>query len=691
MANRLIHESSPYLRQHAENPVDWYPWGEEALQRARSEDKPILLSIGYSACHWCHVMEHESFEDEATANLMNDLFVSIKVDREERPDLDQVYMAAVQGMTGRGGWPMTVFLTPDGRPFYGGTYYPPTDRGGMPGFRRVLASVSDAYSNQRQSVATQADRIAEFIRQQMGLRAESSLAPGALDDAADALGAAFDMVNGGFGGAPKFPPAMALEFLLRYHHRTGSPAAIEIVVTTLQKMGTGGIYDQIGGGFHRYSVDAHWLVPHFEKMLYDNALLARTYLHAFQVTGSQFHQRIVEETLDFIRREMQDESGGFFSTQDADSEGVEGKYYVWTPQQIAEVVSADDAAILKRFYGVTDRGNFEGGNILTRPVDATETASTLDISLEHLAEVVARGQEQLLESRSRRVPPARDDKVLSGWNGLMLRTFAEAARVLGRAEDLEVAESNAAFLLDTMWRGGRLFRVYKDGETKVEGYLEDYAAVAEGLLALYQTTFDVDWFIAAQDIVRTMIELFWYEGARSFFDTARDAEALVARPRDLWDNATPSGSSLACHALLTMWALTGEAEYERLARLVLESAADLMRQHPVGFGHLLSALELYLAPPSEIAVIGDPDAEDTAKLIGPLHRQYLPNAVVALGDPADTAAAANIPLLAGRTLVDGHAAAYVCRGFVCDLPTLDPGALLEQIVPRPLSRPAEGS
>ncbi len=674
--NRLIHETSPYLLQHAHNPVDWYPWGEEAFAQAREDDKPVLLSIGYSACHWCHVMEHESFEDEATAALMNELFVSIKVDREERPDLDQIYMTAIQGLTGRGGWPMTVFLTPDGLPFYGGTYYPPEDRMGMPGFRRVLQSVSDAYGGQRAQVDLQASRIAAFIQEQTLLSAPTdALEPTLLDDAFGAMTQQFDSERGGFGGPPKFPQAMALDFLLRYHHRTRNPVALQMVEFSLQHMAAGGIYDQIGGGFHRYSVDERWLVPHFEKMLYDNALLARSYLHASQVTGNESYRRIVEQTLDYVRSEMVHENGGFFSTQDADSDGEEGKYYVWTPEEVEATVGAADAPIVADFYGVNPGGNFEHKTILTAPADPDAIASRHGLSRDGLHEVMVRARARMLTARAQRVPPDRDDKILAAWNGLMLRTFAEAARALRRPEDLATAEANAAFLTSRLWRDGRLYRVHKDGQTRVPGYLDDYAGVADGLVALYQTTFDARWLTTAREIADAMVKLFWDSEANAFFDTAADAEPLVARPRDFWDNATPSGTSLAGHVLLTLWALTGESEYERLARITLSSLATAMRQHPVGLGNLLSALTLYLAPPQEVAIIGDTRAADTCALVDAVQQRYLPNAVVAVG----TAGTDTVPLLAARDLVDGRAAAYVCRNFTCELPVTEPDALVRQL------------
>jgi len=625
-------------------------------------------------------MAHESFEDEATAALMNERFVNIKVDREERPDLDQIYMMAVQGMTGHGGWPMTVFLTPDGKPFYGGTYFPPTDRQGMHSFRSVLTSVSEAYQFRRAEIVDQGERVSSFIRQNTLLAAPvSELSSQVLDDAFDALLHGYDSRNGGFGGAPKFPQAMALEFLLRYHHRTQQPAALEMVEVTLRKMAAGGMYDQVGGGFHRYSVDDHWLVPHFEKMLYDNALLSRAYLYAYQVTGQERYRRIVEETLDFVAREMVDAGGGFYSTLDADSEGHEGKYYVWSAPQFDAVVGAELAPLGRAYFSVTDGGNFEGQNILTSPMDPEAVAGDQGLTLDELGDRVQAARVRLLEERSPRVRPGLDDKILAAWNGLMLRSFAEAARALGRPEDLAVAVANAEFVQRELWRDGRLYRIHKDGETKIRGYLEDYAAVADGLLALYQATFDLRWFILARDIAAAMLELFWEEESTAFFDAAVDAESLVARARDVWDNATPSGTSLASHALVKLWALTGDPTYQHVVESTLATLADAVRQHAVGMGNLASALELYLAPPQEVAVVGQAHADDTRRLLDALRRRYLPNAIVAYADRSDGEAIANIPLLADRPLVSGRATAYVCRGQVCDLPTTDADELLAKL------------
>ena len=525
MPNRLINETSPYLLQHAHNPVDWYPWGEEALSRSRDEDKPILLSIGYSACHWCHVMERESFEDEAIASLMNANFVNIKVDREERPDLDAVYMEAVQMLTGSGGWPMTVFLTPDGKPFYGGTYFPPTDRMQMPGFPRILLAVIEAYRTNRGEV----ERVTGQLTQQMGR--SGNLAPAQtcfrrtfFTRLTRAWLPILTTRTAALGRPPSFPQPMTPEFLLRYHHHGYNPRALDLVDLTLQKMAHGGMYDQLGGGFHRYSTDAFWLVPHFEKMLYDNALLARLYLHAYQVTGNDLYLRITEETLEYVLREMTDPLGGFYSAQDADSEGVEGKFFVWTPHEIRDVLGEEDGDLFGGFYGVTEAGNFEGSNILNIHTSPEAFALEHGITEEFLGTVVARCRPRLLAAREKRVHPFRDDKVIASWNGLMLRAFAEAGAALKRPDFLAAARANAEFLHGQMFRDGRLLRTFREGQAKLDGFLEDYACVTDGYIALYEATFDRVWLDRAVTLTDTMIELFWDDAVGGFYDTGTEHE-----------------------------------------------------------------------------------------------------------------------------------------------------------------------
>ncbi len=684
MPNRLINETSPYLLQHANNPVDWYPWGEEALERARSEDKPILLSIGYSACHWCHVMERESFENETIAGLMNDNFVSIKVDREERPDLDQVYMQAVQMLTGSGGWPMTVFLTPEGKPFYGGTYFPPEDRQGMPGFPRLLTSIAEAYSTNRGEI----DRVTKQLTTQMSQsnqvsQGTSILTVDILHKAYSSLATNFDYQNGGFGNAPKFPQPMTPEFLLRYYHHGYNPRALELVELTLEKMAYGGIYDQIGGGFHRYSTDAYWLVPHFEKMLYDNALLARLYLHTYLITGRALYRRVVEETLDYVLREMTDSSGGFYSAQDADSEGVEGKFFVWSPDEINSVMGDADGEVFAGYYGVTGAGNFEGKNILNIRQDPEEFAETKGLTADQLGDIINRGSKALLEVREQRIHPMRDDKVLASWNGLMLRSFAEAAAALGRPDYLAVAIKNAEFLARSMKSDGRLLRTYRDGQAKLLGYLEDYSFVIDGLLALYEATFDLRWLDEAVTLADSMIELFWDEGIGGFYDTGSDHETLVVRPRDVFDNAQPCGGSVASDVLLRLAVFTGNNDYSAKATVPLRSLHQAMSQSPGGTGHWLSALDFYVSPPKEIAVIGPRDDPTTQALLDTVFHRFLPNKVVMGVEtpliPAVDNSEADIPLLAGRGMVGGLPSAYVCQNYACQLPVTDPAGLAEQL------------
>jgi uncharacterized protein YyaL (SSP411 family) len=652
--NRLINESSPYLLQHAHNPVDWYPWGEEAFERARAEDKPVLVSIGYSACHWCHVMESESFEDEGVAELMNDNFINIKVDMEERPDVDQIYMNFVQVTTGRGGWPMNVFLTPDKRPFFGGTYFPPQPRYGMPNWTQVLLSISEAYRDRRDELEQSANEIVGELRRMTTVE-PGGLSEDIFDAAFASFSRAFDSVNGGFGGAPKFPQAMSLEFLLSYHHRTGNERALEMVTKTLDKMAFGGICDQIGGGFHRYAVDAIWLVPHFEKMLYDNAQLARIYLHAFQVTKNEFYKSICIETLEYVRREMFDESGGFYSTQDADSEGEEGKFFVWTPDEIVDVLGPD-AAEFSSFYGVTSGGNFEGKNILN--------IRNGNVSSANRRSAFGESRHKLFEAREGRMKPHRDEKVLTAWNGLMLAAFADAGRVLGNDEYLEIARQNAKFVFRDLARDGRLMRTWKDGTAKLNAYVEDYASVSHGLIMLYEATGEVEWLKRAKELTETMIAEFWDDDDGGFYFTSNDHEELIVRNKDFYDNATPSGNSVAADVMLRLGILTGDTRYENYAMTVLRLAASMVRRHPQGFGRALSAMEFALHETMGIAIVGGTQNELAAHLSG----IYLPDTVLAISTDAAADAVA-VPLLEGRSMIDGQPTAYVCRDFVCERPT----------------------
>ena len=662
--NRLARETSPYLLQHAHNPVDWYPWGEEAFARARAEDKPVLLSVGYSACHWCHVMERESFENADIAAVMNAGFVNIKVDREERPDVDHIYMQAVQSLTGHGGWPMTVFLTPDGTPFYGGTYFPPEDRHGMPGFPRVLTALADAWRSRRAEVVQSGREIAESLSQTDRLRRSTTLlGDEVLVSAYQGIASQFDEEWGGLGGAPKFPQPMIWEFVLRFFKRTGNPYARRMVHTTLVRMARGGMYDQLGGGFARYSVDAHWMIPHFEKMLYDNAQLASLYLHAWLAFGDPECRRVCEETLDYLLRDMTDPAGGFYSAEDADSEGHEGKFYVWTADEIRAELGADADRALA-YWGV-DRGpNFEG-------------KSNLFLAGAPDPEPIAPLRRRLLEARARRVRPGRDDKVLAAWNGLACRAFAEAGRALGRADYVAAAVRNAGFLLGAMRRDGRLLRTWKSGEARLKGYLEDHAMVAAALLEVYEATFERRWLDAARALADDMLRLFWDEQLDGFYDTGHDHEKLIVRPRNLYDNAVPCGTSVAIETLLRLAVLTGEAAYEARALTALRPLADLLGRHPTAFGRFLCALDFHLGPKVEVALV-TPDG-DAGPLAAEVFGRFLPNRVVAGMVAGDAGAAAGVPLLEGRTLIDGRPTAYVCRNYACELPVTESTALARQL------------
>jgi uncharacterized protein YyaL (SSP411 family) len=633
--NRLANETSPYLLQHAGNPVEWYPWGEEALERARLEDKPILLSIGYAACHWCHVMAHESFEDEQTAALMNQRFVNVKVDREERPDLDSLYMDAVVALTGHGGWPMTVFLTPSGEPFLGGTYFPPEPRHGLPAFRQLLEAVSDAYRERRDDVARQAGTLVDALRQAAELSPSADpLTESLLTDAARALQRQFDPEWGGFGGAPKFPPASTLEFLLRWHRRSGDDQALEMVTRTLDGMAAGGMYDLLGGGFHRYSVDERWLVPHFEKMLYDNALLAPVYLHAWLVTGEAPYREVAEETLEYMLRELRLPEGGFASAQDADTDGVEGLTFTWT---------ADEGAPSELLEP------FEHGRSVLR--------GELDEELKG----------RLFELREQRPKPLRDDKAIAAWNGLALAALAEAGRRLQRADCIDAARAVAEFLLGPLSdERGRLHRSWRAGQARNPGYLEDYADVANGLYELHVATGELRWLHEAMRLARLAVELFSDEQRGGFFLAAADGEQLVARKKEFDDNPTPSGNSMLAFVLLRLGRIWGDDELERQAAGVLRLVRDGIPRAPSAFGHALNALDLYLAPPRELAVIGTPE-DDVARaaLAG-----FDPDTVAAFG-PAD-----DVPLLAGKDYVDGKAAVYVCERFTCKAPVTEASALV---------------
>jgi uncharacterized protein YyaL (SSP411 family) len=680
--NRLIDETSPYLLQHAHNPVDWYPWGPEALTKSREENKPILLSVGYAACHWCHRLSEESFEDETTAALMNDLYVNIKVDREERPDLDTIYMEAVQALTGHGGWPMTVFLTPECIPFYGGTYYPPEPRHGMPAFRDILQGVAQAYRERPDDVAHNATQIRERLQTSFSFGsdpAEADLNDGILDEAVQRLFANFDRLHGGFGQAPKFPQGMVLDFLLRQYTRTGSGTALTMAETTLEKMARGGMYDQLGGGFHRYSVDDRWLVPHFEKMLYDNAILVPVYLHAYQLTGKDLYRRVAVETLDWVSREMTDIDGGFYSSLDADSEGHEGKFYVWTLPELEQLLGHEDARLVAEYFGATARGNFEGTNILHLPRTIDIVAQRVGVDIERIGQALDRARAILFAAREERVRPGRDEKVLTAWNGLMIRAFAEAATILGDDLFRQRAEDAATFLLRRLRRDdGRVLRTYKDGQSKLLGYLEDYAFLADGLLALYDATFAPHWLDEAHALVGSLIDLFWDAESGTFYDTGNDHEALIARPKSVFDNAIPSGSSVAIEAMQRLAIIFDRPSWREKITRILASMRESLSRYPTGFGRLLSALDFELASPKEVAIVGALGFSDTAALLNTLRSRFRPHIVIAVREPG-TRESLQPALLRSRNLIDGRATAYVCQNYACQRPVTTPADLAAQL------------
>jgi uncharacterized protein YyaL (SSP411 family) len=681
--NRLQKEASPYLRQHAGNPVDWYPWGAEALTKARAQDKPILLSIGYSACHWCHVMERESFEDPGMAAFMNEGFVCIKVDREERPDLDGIYMRAVQSLTGRGGWPLTAFLTPEGKTFFGGTYFPPTPRQGMPAFRQVMEAVLDAWRNRREEVERGAGQLLSVLRQEpdKGSPLERNQV---LAQAYRSLREQFDDRLGGFGPPPKFPQPTTLEFLLGYHHLTGEDQALEMVLATLRAMGRGGMRDQLGGGFHRYSVDARWLVPHFEKMLYDNGLLARVYLHAFLLSGEEEFRDVAVSTLDYLLEDLRRPEGGFYSARDADSEGEEGLFYLWTRKELEEILDPPAAELVGEVYGVTPGGNFEGRSILHLPRGLPEVAESMGLELPALKSRLREAQRLLLAARERREAPFRDEKVLTSWNSFTLRALAEAGAALGEARFMEAARANATFLLENLREDDRILRSWKDGPGSIPGFLEDYAGLGTALLALHEATLETRWLEEAQWVLERTKALFWDEKEEVFYDTPVDGEPLVLRPRDLPDAATPSGNSLGVEFFQWAGILFGDEESRRIAKHSLEREAGSMARFPSAFGRLLSILVREGLPPLEVVILGDPEEKDTRALLRKAHRRFLPNRVILGGAVEDLPP---LPLLEGRERKGGRATAYVCRDFTCGPPVQDPEALARELAVGP---PREG-
>jgi len=673
MPNRLANETSPYLLQHADNPVDWHPWNPEALELSRTLGKPIFLSIGYSACHWCHVMEHESFENADIARIMNDQFVCIKVDREERPDLDQIYMNAVQVMTGRGGWPMSVFLTPQLKPFYGGTYWPPSPRGGMPGFDQVLVAVADAWKNRREQVSEQADSLTEHLAAVAAGPAEAgTLRPPLVQQAGSALLRSFDPAEGGFGSAPKFPHPMDLRLLLRVWQRSRDGDTLHAARHTLNKMAAGGIYDQLGGGFHRYSTDERWLVPHFEKMLYDNALLVPCYLEMYLISGEPEDAHIARDTCDYVLREMTDAAGGFYSTQDADSEGEEGKFFVWTPDEITALLGPKAGLAFCRYYGVTPEGNFEHAtSILHRTQSLAECAKLLGREPAEVEVELAASRTKLLEQREGRIHPGLDDKVLVAWNGLMIDALAQAATVLDEPRYLAAAQKSARFILSQMRReDGRLLHTWRRGQARLDAYLDDYACLANALVSLYEVDFDERWIDEALGLVDVMLAKFSDRERGGFFFTAEDHETLITRQKDLYDNAVPSGNSMAALVLLRLGKLTGRNDLAEARLGTLRSAAALMQQSPLAAGQMLLALDFQSGPTPEIVIIGDPAAAETAAALAGLRHRFIPNKVLACRRPSEVAknCSALEPLFAGKTGAGIQPAVYICENFACQAP-----------------------
>ena len=669
--NRLIHETSPYLLQHAHNPVDWYAWGEEALSRAKKEDKPILLSIGYSACHWCHVMEKECFENEQIASIMNERFISIKVDREERPDLDEIYMNAAQLMTGGGGWPLNVFLTPALIPFHAGTYFPPEDRKGMPGFPKILAIVSDYYRNRKEEVQKINVQIQETLHHIMSIvHSQEVMDTKPLAKAYEVLEGQFDPYYGGFGGAPKFPSSLSLSFLMRYWKKAGSKKALEMVETTLEKMANGGIFDHVGGGFHRYSVDDRWLIPHFEKMLYDNALLSRTYVEAYQATGKERYRSVAESILDYILREMRSPEGGFCSAEDADSEGEEGKFYVWTRDQIKEVLGKELGTPFCAFYGVDQQGNFEGRSSTLNIASSLEKIAGLyGMTVQVLEKMLEEGREKLFTERRKRVRPHRDEKILTSWNGLMISGFTDGFRITGNGRYLDGAKEAARFILEKMVKDGLVMRVFNKGQCRVKGYSEDYAFFIQALIDLYETTFDTVWLKKAVDLNQEMIRQFWDETEGGVFFTGKENETLIVRSKNPYDNVLPSSNSVALFNLVRLGYLTGEETLKQKAEQVLHLFYALLSEHPSRFTHMLSGLSFFFDP-EEIGIIGPRKDSRTQAMIKEINASYLPNKILSLKDPQEPFDEQWFPFLREKGIGVGPTT-FVCRGFTCLPPVKD--------------------
>ena len=691
--NHLIDATSPYLQQHAYNPVDWHPWGPEALERARQEDKPIFLSIGYSTCHWCHVMAHESFENPAIAAIMNEHFVNIKLDREERPDLDETYMNAVQVLTGHGGWPLSVFLTPDLKPFYGGTYFPPEDRGGLPGLPRLLLALSQAYQQNRQELTSLSLKVESHVQ-----RLAEGGQPGGGDPTRETLEVAahrllkdFDPVDGGLGGAPKFPRSLELDFLFHFYHFSGEAQDLEKLGFTLEKMARGGIYDQLGGGFHRYSVDAAWVVPHFEKMLYDNALLPPLYLAHYQLTGSDLSRRIAQETLDFILREMSAPQGGFYAAWDADSEGVEGKYHVWSREEVARVVGPEAADLVMAALGVTPAGNFEGANILTRPLSRADLATQFQLTPEQVGQILGTAFDRLNQVRAQRVPPHRDEKVIVSWNGLAITALARGAQVLGEPRYFEAAAQTARFLLKDLFQDHTLFRIWTAGRVSVPGFSEDYALLANALLDLYETDFDPFWVREARRLIALMDEKFLDPGDGTYFYVDRDQAAPLGRSKSVYDQVLPSGNSMAARVSFRLYRLTEAGQYQERSQAIIRRLQPQAQENPFGFAHLWTVQALSLTPPLDLTLVGDPRDSRLQALLQAAYGVYLPERRLVLKDPADcTSLEELLPWTRDYSQPAGQPVAYLCRDFTCLPAITDPRELAAKLADVDPGTPVEG-
>lgn len=684
MPNRLANESSPYLLQHANNPVDWFPWGHEAIEKSMKEDKPIFLSIGYSACHWCHVMEHESFEDKEIAETLNAHFVSIKVDREERPDLDQIYMTSVQIMTGRGGWPMSVFLTPELQPFFGGTYWPPRTRGQMPGFDRVLASVLDAWQNRRSQAKQQAteltNRILAMGEAQTG-QAEDDLAYDLIRSAGAKLEQSFDFTHGGFGQAPKFPHAIDLQVLLRIWSSERTDGVLRMVRLTLDKMASGGIYDHLGGGFARYSVDERWLVPHFEKMLYDNALLTNAFVDAYLATGEIAYAKVVRETLDYVVNDLSDRQGGFHSTEDADSEGEEGKFYVWTAEQIDSVIKDPiQSEQFKYVYGVSDAGNFEGKNILYLPRTLQQSAQIKGWNLEDLTDGLSASKSALMDARNRRMRPGKDDKILTSWNGLMIDAMARASRALNEVRYAQAAQRAAQFMRQAMVdENGRLLHTYRNGNARILAYLDDYACLANALVSLYESTFEESWIDWAVELVDAMLIRFSGDVGALYF-TSVEHEDLIVRTKDVVDSSVPSGNGIAATVLMRLARLCGRNDYAQYAERIIRSSLNIIKASPNAAGQTLIALDVFLAPAKEIVLVGGENDQENKELLNLVHQTYLPNVTIAYRDSTTTSTSIHLEgLWKGRDAVEGQPTCFVCENHVCGAPLVGSESIRDRI------------